>query len=140
MAGRSSELRGGYLLARAQSPEALKALNPDELKQLCAEMRSFLLETVQTTGGHLGSNLGVVELTVALHYVYNFERDRLIFDVSHQCYPHKLLTGRKDGFANLRRTDGLCGFTHPEESPFDLFHTGHAGTSVDRHSKGAVLK
>lgn len=118
------------LLARAQSPEALKELSPDELKQLCAQMRAFLLETVQTTGGHLGSNLGVVELTVALHYVYNFSRDRLIFDVSHQCYPHKLLTGRREGFANLRRTDGLCGFTHPDESPYDLFHTGHAGTSI----------
>ncbi len=118
------------LLARAQSPEALKELSPPELKQLCAQMRAFLLDTVQTTGGHLGSNLGIVELTVALHYVYNFERDRLIFDVSHQCYPHKLLTGRREGFAKLRRTDGLCGFTHPDESPYDLFHTGHAGTSI----------
>ncbi|MDF1838913.1 MAG: 1-deoxy-D-xylulose-5-phosphate synthase [Planctomycetota bacterium] len=120
----------GDLLALAQSPAELKKLSEQELGALCAQMRTFLLDTVQTTGGHLGSNLGVVELTVALHYVYNFERDRLILDVSHQCYPHKLLTGRMEGFAKLRRTGGLCGFTHPEESPFDLFHTGHAGTSI----------
>ncbi|MFT4649384.1 MAG: 1-deoxy-D-xylulose-5-phosphate synthase [Glaciecola sp.] len=118
------------LLELAQNPKALKTLSEQDLGKLCAEMRAFLLETVQTTGGHLGSNLGVVELTVALHYVYNFERDRLILDVSHQCYPHKLLTGRMKGFAKLRRTGGLCGFTHPEESPYDLFHTGHAGTSI----------
>ena len=89
-----------------------------------------LLDTVQQTGGHLGSNTGIVELTVALHYLYDFARDRLIFDVSHQCYPHKLLTGRMAGFEGLRQTGGLCGFTHPEESPYDLFHTGHAGTSI----------
>jgi 1-deoxy-D-xylulose-5-phosphate synthase len=93
-------------------------------------MRAFLLESVQRTGGHLGSNLGTVEITTALHYVYDFRRDRLVFDVSHQAYPHKLLTGRRDRFPTLRQTDGLCGFTHPEESSYDLFHTGHAGTAI----------
>ncbi len=118
------------LLERCQSPAALKELDRQELPELCAQMRSFLLETVQATGGHLGSNTGIVELTVALHYLYDFARDRLIFDVSHQCYPHKLLTGRLSGFGKLRRTGGLCGFTNPAESPYDLFHTGHAGTSI----------
>src|SRR6185369_9148032 len=92
--------------------------------------RAFLLDSVQRTGGHLGSNLGVVELTVALHRVFDFRRDRLVWDVSHQAYPHKILTGRRERFGSLRQTDGLCGFTHPDESPYDLFHTGHAGTSI----------
>ena len=118
------------LLERCQDPQALQALERDQLPELCSAMRSFLLDTVQSTGGHLGSNTGIVELTVALHYLYNFQRDRLIFDVSHQCYPHKLLTGRLPGFSQLRRTGGLCGFTNPAESPYDLFHTGHAGTSI----------
>ena len=72
----------------------------------------------------------MVELTVALHYVFDFRRDRLVLDVSHQCYPHKLLTGRRERFPTLRQTGGLCGFTHPDESEYDLFHTGHAGTSI----------
>ncbi len=111
-------------------PEDLKRLDSNDLPDLCQEIREFLLQTVQRTGGHLGSNLGVVEMTVALHRVFDFKRDRLIWDVSHQCYPHKVLTGRKGRFETLRRTDGLCGFTHPEESEYDLFHTGHAGTSI----------
>ncbi|MBL8965210.1 MAG: 1-deoxy-D-xylulose-5-phosphate synthase, partial [Phycisphaerae bacterium] len=81
-------------------------------------------------GGHLGSNLGVVELATALHYVFDLERDRCVWDVSHQCYPHKLFTGRRARFSTLRQTGGLCGFTHPDESPYDQFHTGHAGTSI----------
>lgn len=118
------------LLPDVDSPADVKALPADALPRLCGEVREFLLDTVQRTGGHLGSNLGVVELTVALHRVFDFRRDRLVWDVSHQAYPHKVLTGRKDRFDTLRRTDGLCGFTHPDESPYDLFHTGHAGTSV----------
>jgi len=120
---------GGHLDA-IRSPEDLKRVPLDELPAVCDELRAFLLETVQSTGGHLGSNLGVVELATALHYVFDFRRDRLVWDVSHQCYPHKVFTGRKDDFATLRQTDGLCGFTHPGESPYDLFHTGHAGTSI----------
>ncbi len=93
-------------------------------------MRDFLLDSVQRTGGHLGSNLGAVEITTALHYVFDFRRDRLVFDVGHQCYPHKILTGRRELFGSLRQSGGLCGFTHPEESEYDLFHTGHAGTAI----------
>ncbi|MGK0484301.1 MAG: 1-deoxy-D-xylulose-5-phosphate synthase [Planctomycetota bacterium] len=120
----------GSVLARVNSPADVKELSSAELPLLCRDVRDFLLDTVQRTGGHLGSNLGVVEMTVALHRVFDFRRDRLVWDVSHQAYPHKVLTGRKDRFDTLRRTDGLCGFTHPDESPYDLFHTGHAGTSV----------
>jgi len=118
------------LLDAVHSPLDLKALSPEQLPQLCDEIRDFLLESVQTTGGHLGSNLGVVELSVALHRVFDLRRDRCVWDVSHQAYVHKILTGRRPGFAQLRRTGGLCGFTDPHESEYDLFHTGHAGTSI----------
>ncbi len=118
------------LLQRVVSPQDLKRLAPEELEPLCAEVRAFLLDSVQRTGGHLGSNLGTVEITVALHRVFDFRRDRLVFDVSHQSYTHKILTGRREEFATLRQTDGLCGFTHPDESEYDLFHTGHAGTAI----------
>lgn len=121
---------GGSLLDAIHSPRDLKDLPAEALPQVCGEVRSFLLESVQRTGGHLGSNLGVVELTVALHRVFDFRRDRVIWDVSHQGYPHKVLTGRRGRFPTLRQTDGLCGFTHPGESSYDLFHTGHAGTSI----------
>lgn len=127
---KTEETARARLLDGIDGPDDVKALAGEDLPQLCGEVRDFLLDTVQKTGGHLGSNLGVVELTVALHRVFDFERDKLVWDVSHQAYPHKVLTGRKDRFDTLRRTDGLCGFTHPEESPYDLFHTGHAGTSV----------
>jgi 1-deoxy-D-xylulose-5-phosphate synthase len=120
----------GTLLAGIREPRDLDKLSIEELGALSEEMRAFLLESVQRTGGHLGSNLGVIELTVALHRVFDMRRDKLIFDVSHQCYPHKLLTGRLPGFEHLRQTGGLCGYTNPEESPYDLFHTGHAGTSI----------
>ncbi|MBM3990975.1 MAG: 1-deoxy-D-xylulose-5-phosphate synthase [Planctomycetes bacterium] len=118
------------LLEGISSPADLKRLPLESLPQVCSEVREFLLQSVQRTGGHLGSNLGVVELTTALHYVFDLERDRCVWDVSHQCYPHKIFTGRRERFETLRMTDGLCGFTHPEESEYDLFHTGHAGTSI----------
>lgn len=118
------------LLDQIHSPAELKRLEPDQLPQLCEEIRAFILDSVQRTGGHLGSNLGVVELTVALHYVFDLRRDRCVWDVSHQGYVHKILTGRRDRFPTLRQTGGLCGFTHPAESSYDLFHTGHAGTSI----------
>jgi len=121
---------GETLLGRVRSPEDLWDLPAAELPRLCDEIRGFLLESVQRTGGHLGSNLGVVEITVALHRVFDFRRDRLVFDVSHQAYVHKVLTGRRERFDSLRQTGGLCGFTHPSESRYDLFHTGHAGTSI----------
>ncbi|MFT5049071.1 MAG: 1-deoxy-D-xylulose-5-phosphate synthase [Chlamydiales bacterium] len=118
------------LLPGIQSPADLKQLPRESLPQLCAEVREFLLQSVGRSGGHMGSNMGVVELTVALHYAFDFRRDRLVWDVSHQSYTHKVLTGRRDGFAKLRQTDGICGFTNPAESEYDLFHTGHAGTSI----------
>lgn len=125
-----TEPKPAPLLGGIDSPEDVKRLDRKELPLLCEEVRSFLLDTVQTTGGHLGSNLGVVEIATALHRVFDFRRDRLVWDVSHQCYPHKVLTGRKGEFGNLRRTGGMCGFTNPHESEYDLFHTGHAGTSI----------
>lgn len=118
------------LLDAIESPADLAKLSTEQLPELCDEVRGFLLENIQRTGGHLGSNLGVVELTVALHRVFDFRRDRIVFDVSHQAYVHKLLTGRREKFDGLRQTGGICGFTNPEESDYDLFHTGHAGTSI----------
>ncbi len=127
---RADAQAGRSLLDRIDSPRDLKRLAPEELPRLCDEVRAFLMSSVQQTGGHLGSNLGTVELTVALHRVFDFRRDRLIFDVSHQAYAHKILTGRRAGFPLLRQTGGMCGFTNPIESEYDLFHTGHAGTAI----------
>ncbi len=121
---------GRPLLESIQGPQDLKQLPAERLPELCAELREFLLESVQQTGGHLGSNLGVVEIATAIHYVFDLRRDRVVWDVSHQCYPHKILTGRREGFSELRQSGGLCGFTNPRESDYDLFHTGHAGTSI----------
>jgi 1-deoxy-D-xylulose-5-phosphate synthase len=118
------------LLETIQGPADLKRLSPDQLTDVCAEVREFLLSSVQQTGGHLGSNLGVVELATAIHYVFDLRRDRVVWDVSHQCYPHKIFTGRRGEFGKLRQTGGICGFTNPHESDYDLFHTGHAGTSI----------
>ncbi|MFT7462514.1 MAG: 1-deoxy-D-xylulose-5-phosphate synthase [Pseudohongiellaceae bacterium] len=111
-------------------PADLRRLSEDELPLVAEEMRAELIETISRTGGHLGSGLGVLELTLALHYVFDFSKDRLVFDVGHQCYPHKMLTGRKGRMDTIRKDDGLCGFPHPDECEQDLFHTGHAGTSV----------
>jgi len=120
------------ILPTIQFPEDLKRLPRADLERLCVEIRDFLVDSVTRSGGHLSSNLGVVELTVALHYVFDIakDRDRIAFDVSHQAYVHKMLTGRRDRFETLRKTDGLCGFTSQYESDYDLFHVSHAGTSV----------
>lgn len=119
------------LLDRIVSPVELKALPSDDLVALCDEIRNFLIEHVSQSGGHLASNLGVVELTVALHRVFDTAHDRLVFDVGHQCYTHKLLTGRKDGFIqNFRRLNGMAGFPKPKESVHDAFVAGHASTAV----------
>jgi 1-deoxy-D-xylulose-5-phosphate synthase len=117
-------------LAQLQSPKDLQGRTPEELEALCAEMRNALVEKVFNTGGHLGSNLGVIELTVALHYTFDFLRDKLVFDVSHQCYPHKMLTGRYGKFATLRQTGGMSGFACRKESPYDILTAGHAGTAI----------
>ncbi len=111
-------------------PEDVKALSADQLPALCEEIRRVMIQTVAQNGGHLASNLGTVELTVALHRVFDSPRDHLIFDVGHQCYTHKLLTGRYDRFATLRQEGGLSGFTRPDESDHDVFVSGHSSTSV----------
>jgi 1-deoxy-D-xylulose-5-phosphate synthase len=118
------------LLAGINGPGDLKGLSITQLKQLAGEIRQFILDTVSRTGGHLASNLGVVEITLALHYVFDFERDKLLWDVGHQCYAHKIITGRKEEFRLLRRPGGLSGFPNPEESRYDQFAVGHAGTSI----------
>ncbi|HYE01690.1 MAG TPA: 1-deoxy-D-xylulose-5-phosphate synthase N-terminal domain-containing protein, partial [Phycisphaerales bacterium] len=118
------------LLDRLGSPSDLRALPMAELPQLAAEMREAICQQVASTGGHLAPNLGVVELTIALHYVFDFARDRLLFDVGHQCYPHKLLTGRLPLLKNLRTSKGMSGFPAPSESAYDLFAVGHAGTGI----------
>jgi 1-deoxy-D-xylulose-5-phosphate synthase len=108
----------------------VKKLDPEELEQLCHEIREEIISIVSKNGGHLASNLGVVELTTALHYVFDFPRDKLIWDVGHQSYVHKLLTGRKDRFHTLRQYEGISGFPKRDESPYDAFDSGHSGTSI----------
>ncbi len=118
------------LLDSIKAPSDLKKLTVNELAPLCAEIRGFLLESVSKTGGHLASNLGVIELTVALHYALTSPTDKFIFDVGHQCYTHKILTGRKDAFDTLRKLDGISGFPKPAESEHDAFIAGHGNTSI----------
>lgn len=107
-------------------------MTDDELVQLCSEIRQYLIETVSKTGGHLASNLGVVELTVAIHKVFNSPVDQIVFDVGHQCYTHKILTGRKESFPTLRTEGGISGFTRPVESEHDIFSSGHSSVSVSQ--------
>ena len=119
------------LLQHIKSPQELRSLSLDQLHLLCDEIRNKILSDLSLTGGHLASNLGVVELTVALHYVFNSPEDRFIFDVGHQAYVHKLLTGRNtEAFSHIRHDDGLSGFTSPLESDHDLFFSGHAGNAL----------
>ncbi|KAI9114856.1 hypothetical protein K1719_013869 [Acacia pycnantha] len=118
------------LLDTINHPVHMKNLSTKELKQLADELRSDIIFNVSKTGGHLGSNLGVVELTVALHYVFNAPQDKLLWDVGHQCYPHKILTGRRDKMHTIRQTNGLSGFTKRSESEFDCFGTGHSSTTI----------
>ncbi|MBN2456220.1 MAG: 1-deoxy-D-xylulose-5-phosphate synthase [Sedimentisphaerales bacterium] len=120
----------GILLEQNNGPDDLKKLSINQLSELAEEIRQLILASVSKTGGHLASNLGVVELTLALHYVFNFKADKLIWDVGHQCYTHKIITGRKNGFERLRQSDGISGFPDPSESEYDQFTVGHAGTSI----------
>ena len=117
------------LLDKIQSPADMKPLSDAQLVQLAGELRAETISAVSETGGHLGAGLGVVELTVAIHAVFDTPRDRLIWDVSHQCYPHKILTGRRDRIRTLRMKDGLSGFTKRTESPYDPFGAAHSSTS-----------
>ena len=118
------------LLESVDSPAALRQLPREQLPALAEELRAFLVESVSRTGGHLSSNLGTVELTVALHYVYDTPEDRLVWDVGHQTYAHKVLTGRRAGMARLRMKDGISGFPRRVESPYDTFGVGHSSTSI----------
>ncbi|HIE42267.1 MAG TPA: 1-deoxy-D-xylulose-5-phosphate synthase, partial [Nitrospinaceae bacterium] len=117
-------------LSQIDNPQDLKKLSVEELPVLAREIRDTLLQTISETGGHLSSNLGVVELTLAMHYVFDSPRDKFVWDVGHQSYVHKLLTGRRERFHTLRQTDGLCGFTKREESEHDHWNCGHGGTSI----------
>jgi 1-deoxy-D-xylulose-5-phosphate synthase len=127
------ELQGSTttnLLETIDDPAQLRALDRSQLKQLAGELRAFLIESVSKTGGHLSSNLGTVELTIALHYVFNTPDDRIVWDVGHQTYPHKILTGRREEMARLRMHGGISGFPRRSESVYDTFGTAHASTSI----------
>ena len=118
------------LLDTITGPEDVKHLREPEVIQLCEEIRRFLVDSVLHTGGHLASNIGTIELTVALHRALCSPQDKIVFDVGHQCYTHKLLTGRKAGFAHLRQLDGISGFPNPRESAHDSFIAGHGNTAL----------
>ena len=118
------------ILNKVNSSNDIKMLDANELKPLCEELRQFIIENVSKTGGHLASNLGTVELTVALHRVYDSTRDRIVFDVGHQSYAHKIITGRRDRFNTLRCHGGISGFPKPYEAADDAFIAGHASDSV----------
>ncbi|WP_456342381.1 1-deoxy-D-xylulose-5-phosphate synthase N-terminal domain-containing protein, partial [Thermovibrio sp.] len=118
------------ILEKINSPEELKKLNFEELRILAREVREFIVETVKKTGGHLASSLGVVELTIALLRVFSPPKDEIVWDVGHQSYPYKILTGRKEKFHTLRQFGGISGFPSIKESPYDAFGTGHSSTSI----------
>src|SRR3981081_101978 len=128
------------ILDRISSPADLKTMPRDELRGLSEEMRTRLIEVCSRTGGHIGAGLGVVELTVALHAVFDTPRDRLVWDVGHQGYPHKFLTGRGARFETLRQEDGLSGFLKRTESEYDTFGAGHAGTAISAGYGMAVAR
>ena len=118
------------LLDSIDTPAALRRLERRQLVELAGELRQFLISSVSQTGGHLSSNLGTVELTIALHAVYDTPHDRLVWDVGHQCYPHKILTGRRAGMDKLRMRHGIAGFPKRCESEYDTFGVGHSSTSI----------
>ena len=120
----------GKLLSQINSPQDLKKLDQAQLVQLCEELRQFIIDNVSVYGGHFGASLGVVELTVALHYAFNAPYDQLVWDVGHQAYGHKILTGRRDNFYTNRVYGGISGFPKRKESIYDTFGVGHSSTSV----------
>lgn len=128
------------LLDRIHEPADIKSMSLDELTQLSREIREFLIGNLSVTGGHLSSNLGVVELTIALHYLFDSPQDKFIFDVGHQTYVHKILTGRKERFGTLRQYEGLCGFAKRSESPHDVWEAGHSSTSLSAAMGMAVAR
>src|SRR5512135_323677 len=118
------------LLDTINSPDDLRKLQREQLPQLATELRAFLVESVSKTGGHLSSNLGTVELTIALHTIFNTPEDKLVWDVGHQTYTHKILTGRRAAMSGLRMAHGISGFPKRNESRYDTFGTGHSSTSI----------
>ena len=118
------------ILENINSPKDVKNLSESEMKTLAEEIRQGVLTRVNTIGGHLGPDLGIVEVTIALHYVFNSPVDKFVFDVSHQCYPHKMLTGRKLGFTNPAEHQEISGYFNPDESEHDFFNVGHTSTSI----------
>ena len=126
----STATDNGSLLATIDSPADLRKLSIEQLPQLCSEIRQFLIDSLSVNPGHFASSMGAVELTVGLHYVFNTPYDRIVWDVGHQAYGHKLLTGRRDAFATNRKLGGLSGFPNPDESPYDTFSAGHASNSI----------
>ena len=118
------------LLDTISVPEELRRLDTKQLPQLCRELRSFIVDHIAETGGHFASNLGSIELTVALHYVFDTPDDEIVWDTGHQAYSHKILTGRRAQFSTIRQYKGLSGYPTPEESAYDTYSVGHAGTSI----------
>src|SRR4028119_2213405 len=123
-------LTPGELLKTINAPDDLKKVPKEKLHQVCDELRQYIVDVVSVHGGHFGASLGVVELSVALHYVYNTPYDQLVWDVGHQAYGHKILTGRRDNFATNRKYGGLSGFPKRSESEYDTFGVGHSSTSI----------
>jgi 1-deoxy-D-xylulose-5-phosphate synthase len=128
------------LLDTIQTPADLKKVAKDQLSQVSDELRAETIRSVSQTGGHFGAGLGVVELTVALHYVFDTPRDKVIWDVGHQAYPHKILTGRKDRMGSIRKAGGLSGFTKRSESEYDPFGAAHSSTSISSALGMAVAR
>src|SRR6478609_7526212 len=128
------------LLDQVEYPADIRKLEKDQLRQLADELRAETISAVSVTGGHLGAGLGVVELTVALHYVFDTPNDRLVWDVGHQCYPHKIVTGRRDRIRTLRMGGGLSGFTKRSESDYDPFGAAHSSTSISAGLGMAVAR
>jgi 1-deoxy-D-xylulose-5-phosphate synthase len=130
----------GRQIKQINYPSDLRKFKKEDLKQISDELRDELIDVVSETGGHLGAGLGVVELTVALHYVFDTPKDKLVWDVSHQCYPHKIITGRRDKIKTLRKGGGLSGFTKRTESEYDPFGAAHSSTSISSTLGMAVAK
>ena len=128
------------LLDQIKTPHDMKSLSDSDLKILAEEVREEMIEAVSITGGHLGAGLGVVELTVALHKIFDTPADKIIWDVGHQAYPHKILTGRRDRIRTLRQPDGLSGFTKRDESEYDPFGAAHSSTSISAGLGMAVAR
>ena len=127
-------------IKKIENPRFLKQLNIDELNQLSQDIRDFLIENISKTGGHFSSNLGIVELTVALHYVFDSPKDKFLFDVGHQAYVHKILTGRAPMFNKLKKYGGMCGFQNRHESIYDPWEAGHSSTTISGATGLAIAR